>query len=39
VLSEKVIDVFAYIAYLQAKAKAEEAQNKFLEDINKNRRK
>jgi hypothetical protein len=38
VLNEQVKDVFTYLVYTNQKAMAEEAQYKFQESINKNRK-
>lgn len=35
VLEEKVIDVYAYLQYIDAKAEAERAQMKFHQEMNK----
>ena len=39
VLEEKVIDVYAYLQYIDAKAEAERAQMKFHQEMNERRKK
>ena len=39
VLNENVMDVYAYLQYLDAKVRAEDAQHKFLQEMEKNKRK
>jgi hypothetical protein len=38
ILNELVVDVFSHLSYLNERNKAEEAQMKFLEEIEKNKR-
>lgn len=39
VLDYNVVDVYAYLQYTDEKVKAENAQHKFIEEMNKNKRK
>lgn len=39
VLEEKVMDVYAYLQYIDAKAEAERAQMKFHQEMNERRKK
>ena len=38
VLDENVVDVYAYLQYLDAKVRAENAQMRFTSEMNKNRK-
>mgnify|MGYP007022386445 CR=1 FL=1 len=39
VLNQNVEDVYAYLQYLDAKVRAENVQQKYINDLNKNKRK
>ena len=38
VLDENVMDIYAYLQYLEAKARAENAQMKFTQEMNKRKK-